>query len=76
MIASDAVMFTYKGRSATMRVFRNDGYCWGRLNIGLEEYDVESKRDLYDEDDSLATTVFINRALRGHITEAFGWKGC
>lgn len=76
MISSDPVTFKLGRRKATMRVFRNNGYCWGRLNVGTEEYDVDVERDLYDESDEVAASALIYAAKLGKFDEALGWKGC
>lgn len=59
--------FTFKRAPAVLHVIRNDGYCWGRIVQGLQEYDVQLKRrDVYDETDEDAARALINAAQRGH----------
>ena len=76
MISSDTYPITLRGKDGTLRVFRNSGYCWGRINMpdGVE-YDVVTKRDYYDYSDESAALAFTRAALKGNLIAPMGWKG-
>jgi hypothetical protein len=75
MIISETYDCKIGGRSATMRVLRNNGMCWGRLVIGHRQYDVVTSRDQYERADDEAAATFIRAAQRGNKEEAVGWDG-
>ncbi|MBT2325506.1 hypothetical protein J7E62_24540 [Variovorax paradoxus] len=61
MIMSDAVAVTFRGEPATLRVMRNDGYCWGRIvAYDKQQFDVSvpDDEDVYDDCDEHALERF------------------
>lgn len=53
---SQARRVTFQGRPADLRVVRNNGHCWGRIQTADgRRFDVETQdEDIYDLDDELA----------------------
>ena len=73
MLISAPHAVRYKRRPAVLYVLRNNGYCWARLVTGkTAEYDVFTRRDLYDEPDDYAAEVFMAAARRGNIEQPAG----
>lgn len=62
MLISESRAITFRGKRATLCVLRNNGYCWGRITCGREQYDVETEDDQYDEDDLDALHAFAKAA--------------
>jgi hypothetical protein len=59
MLLSHPRTINFQGKPATLRVLRNNGFCWGRLS--LEDgtvHDVESDEDWYDDEDEDALDAF------------------
>lgn len=63
MLISHARRITFRGKSADLRVLRNDGYCWGLLVDGVNAFDVSTRRDHYGRIDEDALDAF-ERAAR------------
>lgn len=70
MIFSDAFPVKIKGRSAQIRVVRNDAFCWGRIVYSDgAEFDIETRRDYYDHADEDAAFAFERAVRRGRLEE-------
>lgn len=77
MLSSNAIPVRFRGRAGTIRVFRNNGSAWGRINLpGGDEFDVYTNRDYYEYDDASAAAAFMRAANRGQYEPAIGWRGC
>jgi hypothetical protein len=64
MILSDPFPFALKGKSALLRVVRNNGHCWGEIRCGAERHRIDSRLDLYERTDEQAANVLIAAAKR------------
>ena len=75
MIASDPVEFAFRGVAARMQVFRNDGFCWGRITVPStgEKFDVNTAADHYDDADEDAIDAFIRASVfKKRVSPAIG----
>jgi hypothetical protein len=63
MLLSKLFTLKYRGKAATLRVIRNNAYCWAELRAGKERYSVSTRADHYDSDDEEAAAAFT-RASR------------
>lgn len=73
MLMSKAYRTTYKKKPAKLYVYRNNGVCWGRLEVGNEQFDVVTRKDWYDYPDEDAASAFIKNVERGRVEPAVGW---
>lgn len=76
MIASAPYPCVIGGRPATLRVMRNDGYCWGRVVFAdrrRAQCDATARRDVYWLPDDVAAAALIRAAQRGSLDRAHGW---
>lgn len=76
MLNSEPVEFKFRGKPARMQVFRNDGFCWGRITVPStgEKFDVNTAADHYDDTDEDAIDAFIRAArFKRCVEPAVGW---
>lgn len=76
MIESATRAITHEGKPAQLSVIRNDGHCWGRIRFEDEQQpqlDVVTRKDCYEDEDSVALDTFERAAKRGRVEQAVGW---
>ncbi len=59
MIISDVHWFNFRGELAHLRVYRNNGHCWGEIQAKSGRYSVtDGEADHYEEPDEDCFKLF------------------
>jgi hypothetical protein len=74
MLSSEMFPITLKGKPAQLYVCRNNAFCWGRVVLpNGKNYDVDTRRDYYDQEDLVAAEAFERAAKRGKLELSKSW---
>ena len=64
----------FRGKPAELVIMRNDGFCWGRIDSPMGQFDVIPQNDLYDETDDTALECMariVSTSEGGFVEESF-----